>query len=196
MRPSSDNPWGYRFFEDGGFPDSYEGCLFKTDFRVWLRYGHLMGRGDIEQPQLLAEMAIRLCYQGIPKGTTAEALLEGIAWFADCGEDDRLRLLKLPERLLEDAASMAAKRREGPKAFDAFWDFKELWASFKAQYGIDLYTVEGLHWWGYVALLGGLIGESPVARLCQLRKLDPKSKPTKERVISSKLAALPEMNQI
>lgn len=191
MIPPPDNPFGYRFFEDGGFPDHYRGCLFKTDFRVWIRYGWLMPNPEIS-PEEKGRMAVRLCYREIPEGTPPETLVEGLSWFAQAGESDRTDLLKLPQRLLDDIADMNNSRDpESPRQFDIFWDFKEVWASFMAEYQIDLYRVIDLHWWGYLALLAGLGPESPLARRLDLRATNPKDKPGKERLINSKLAALP-----
>lgn len=137
MIPTEDDPQGYRFF-DGGFPDSYEGAVLKTDFRVWLRQAIVVRQGDMTDAAKF-KVFVELCYKTIPAGTPPETLLRGIEWFSRCGESDRLDLLRKPRRLLDDIERVAAERLERPRSFDFFWDFKEIWASFRGAYGIDLY---------------------------------------------------------
>ena len=189
MIPSDDNPQGYRFFEKG-FPDSHEGAVFKTSFRVWLReavVGRRRDLGDAAKFNLL----VRLCYKTIPAGTAPETLLKGIEWFSHCGESDRLDLLNMPKRLSEDVERVAVDRLNKPRAFDYFWDFKEIWASFRGTYGIDLYEGD-LHWWAFSSLLAGLDGESLLARHVRIRTAEIKAGMKAEDYIPTKLAALPE----
>ena len=166
----------YRFFEGGSFPNSYEGFTFKTDFRAWLRYEHLARYELIEDAEKIA-MATNLCYQAIPKGASSAKIVEGLQWFYQCGESERLELLELPERLLEDARRQS---KESKRDYDVFWDFKHVWASFKGQFGIDLYR-DDLHWWAYVALFGELSGETSINNLKRLRNMKMADVPLQNR---------------
>lgn len=181
-------PDGYRFFEGQGFPRVYKDSVLKTDFRVWLRQSHLAVREDLSDEEKL-DLSLRLCYRIINPEADAAMLLEGLSWFAQCGESDRIASLDPTPRLLEDWRDLAGSGSD--RLYDPFWDFKSVWASFKREYDLDLYTVPELHWWGFVALLGGLSPDSPLGALISLRRLDPAAKPAKEAVIRSKMAALP-----
>jgi hypothetical protein len=189
MIPSNNNPLGYRYFEEGGFPDHYSGNIFKTDFRVWLRRNAVCDSGaNIESK---ARLLIELCYQEI-NTTDVSVLMNGINWFACCGETDRINELKLSKRLLEDIEIQNNSSRD--KVFDYFWDFKELWATFKAAFNIDLYNAQ-LHWWGFSALLKSIPTESPIGQLVKLRSdgLNCKGrKISRAEGINIKLAALPD----
>jgi hypothetical protein len=189
MIPSNDNPHGYRHFE-GGFPDSYRGATFKTDFRVWLRYRTLTKRKDISKSRMI-DASIRLCYKAVPEELQVITLIEGIHWFYQCGEADRIELLRLNKKVYEGLEAEREKQEAKAEAFDYFWDFKEVWASFKAAYNIDLYVVD-LHWWAFHGLMSGFGSESPLAKLYQVRTLEYKNKPSASEVLAHKLAALPD----
>jgi hypothetical protein len=188
MIPCNENPHGYRHFE-GGFPDSYAGATFKTDFRVWLRYKTLNGREGLSLSRKIGA-AIRLCYSEIPEGADVKTLMEGIFWFYQCGDSDRIELLRLPKRLLDDLEKERQRQEERGPAFDHFWDFKEIWGSFKAAFNIDLYKAD-LHWWGFNGLMGAFGPESPLSKLYQVRTLDYGKKPSRSEVLAHKIAEIP-----
>lgn len=190
MIPSSDNPHGHRFFEGGGFPDSYGGAALKTDFRVWLRYRAMARREDLgEKYKALA--AVRLCYAAIPEGTEPGTLMDGISWFDRCGEDDRIGLLRLPKSVLDDLRRENERRSKEPATMDYFWDYREIWASFRAQFNIDLYR-EDLHWWAFQGLMGALDSASPLGRLIGVRTIDYRRDPSMSEVLNKKLSDIPE----
>jgi hypothetical protein len=190
MIPSSENPLGYRFFQDEGFPDHYKGSRLRTDFRPWLRANWIMGTreiGDIERQDAL----IRICYEDVAPEADVATLIEGIRWFNQCGESDRVSLLKLTKRLYDDLERESLnRRRTGDIRFDYFWDFKEVWASFLGEYRMDLYKVEYLHWWAFDALMDNLGPETSVARRMRLRDPVMKGKSGAE-VRAAKLAMIP-----
>jgi hypothetical protein len=192
MIPSSDNPLGYRFYEDGGFPDSYQGATFKTDFRIWLRRQYVMD--DERYTELYkANKLINLCYKEIPKNMSIESLFKGINWFGCCGESDRIELLKLPKKLIDDLnTENESENNEEPK-FSYFWDFKEVWASFYTSFNIDLYQVKDLHWWAFTSLIKSLDSESAVGRIINIRTPDYSKKQKRSVVISKWLAKIPKV---
>ena len=190
MIPSNDNPLGYRFFEDGGFPNSWNGGLFRTDFRVWLRANWIAASPELG-PAERVDALLSLCYERVPDGAKAESLIEGISWFNQCGEGDRISMLELPQRFHDDYGRLRRRKNSlDPKAFDYFWDYKEIWASFMGEYRMDLYKIAGLHWWGFCAMMAGLGSESAVAKLMRVRSY-PKRGATSEEVMMAKLAAIP-----
>jgi hypothetical protein len=181
-----------RFFM-GGFPESYKGNLFKTDFRVWLQRDYVLARNDITDVEKV-EFSLR-CYRNIVEGTAAETLLQGIAWFAGCGETDRIDLLDLDPDIMENLERIRNTEEDAdkPLLFSFYWDFKEVWASFYATYRIDLFK-ETLHWWGFKALLAGLDGESALSRLMQSRQYDKKDKDLR-KFYMTKVNAVPKEGQ-
>jgi hypothetical protein len=195
MIPSNENPLGYHFYEGGGFPDSYQGALFKTDFRIWLRRQFILDKKSLSD-SYKAGILIKLCYQEYPDNISVETLFEGINWFANCGESDRISLLKLSKRMLQDIEAETEDHenddeKKSPK-FSYFWDFKEIWASFYSKFRIDLYK-EQLHWWAFYSLLKSLDSESPVGRIIGTRVVDNSKRPPRSVVIAKYLAAIPEV---
>ena len=135
-------------------------------------------------------LGIRLCYRSYPKGANPSVLADGLAWFGECGESDRVAALKYPAKVLDTLAKINESQRDKPPVFDYFWDFKDIWASFKGSYGIDLYTAD-LHWWGFTGLLHGLPETSPLSRTLSLRTREIKNKMTPAEYMPIKMAALP-----
>jgi hypothetical protein len=91
----------------------------------------------------------------------------------------------------EDIARYNEDDKTNPPKMDLFWDFKEVWGSFISAYGIDLYTEQNLHWWGFMSLLHGLGPDTPLGRLIQCRENDGKKKVDNRTLIAAKLAAIP-----
>ena len=190
MIPSTDNPLGYRFFESSGFPDHWEGNAFKTGFRTWLRASWIMSSPEVMEAEKV-DVLITLCYKSIKKNASPEKLFDGIGWFYQCGESDRMRMLELPVRINDDFNNLkSVKRRKRNPVLSYFWDFKEIWASFHAAYKIDLYKIENLHWWAFAALFNGLGSDSAMGRLMRARTL-PEGKPSNEEAIIARLSAVP-----
>ena len=59
----------------------------------------------------------------------------------------------------------------GEKLFDFAADCELIFASFMAEYGIDL-TTEHMHWYKFMALLKSLSPDSPLMRTVRLRQTD------------------------
>lgn len=59
----------------------------------------------------------------------------------------------------------------GEKLFDFAADSELIFASFLAEYGIDL-TTEHMHWYKFMALLKSLSPDSPLMRTVRLRQTD------------------------
>lgn len=123
---------GHRFFEGGKLPESYEAAghlaVFKTDFRAWLKYEYLKECRDISGEEMLAAVQ-ELCFESVSPGAAPDFLLDALAWFHSCAEAERLEKIRIPK--------VTPKGME-PK-ISLYWDFFELWASFRQQYQLDLY---------------------------------------------------------
>jgi hypothetical protein len=182
---------GCRFFE-GGFPREWKGSVFRTDFRVWLKREFVSSKKDLSESEK-GELSVRLCYESVSPGADGAELARGIEWFGGCGESDRIGLLDLNEKILEDLEIERGKADSKPSLFSFFWDFKEIWASFRGAYGIDLYREE-LHWWAFNGLMAGLNSDSPVGKLIRSREYDPvNDMKDRAKVLTTKVRAIPKV---
>lgn len=130
---------------DEPLPTSYEynGVEYEmhTDFREWIRFELLMTDPDIiprDKPLLLA----RLIFPVVPPDPN---LSEFIIWFYSCGR-------KPPK--VKSRKAVSPKKSAAVYSFE--YDDGYIYAAFFEQYGIDLTTVEYLHWWKFRALFKGL----------------------------------------
>lgn len=73
-----------------------------------------------------------------------------------------------------------------PATMDFEQDADAIYASFLQQYGIDLIDVHDLHWYKFMALLGGLGEETALNRRISLRNLDTSKMKGKEKMRADK----------
>lgn len=79
------------------------------------------------------------------------------------------------------AGGTERNNEDEPQVLDYEFDAEEIYASFRAMYGINLMT-EPLHWWEFRALLGGaLSGDTPLAQKIKLRTMDISKLPPEEQ---------------
>lgn len=143
------------FLEDAVFID---GRYFniRTDFRTWMGYEKIMSSGlsHIEK----CARCIRLCYIELPPSLSKAA--EALMSFYTNGE--------------------VRKGGKNKKVlFDFEKDFGYIYASFMAEYGIDLYECD-LHWHKFLHLLSALGDESIFKKIifyrgCDLSKIKDKT---------------------
>ena len=155
----------HRFFEGGALPEAYEAdgvrIALRTDFRVWLKYDWVCGNHAAITNDELVGLMYRLCckenavYDG-------DKLFNAFHWFHACGNVEQTSRLKISQTARD---TMNAQ----PKLGCLFWDFKAIWDSFVLQYGIDLYSCGKMHWWRFVAMLGGLRSDMPYPLKRQMR---------------------------
>lgn len=159
--------FAHRFFEGGKLPDHLvvndRVIPFKTDFRAWLRYEHLLSE-DMPDDDKAVEMIGLVIEPGFDHGVTAADLICAASWFHSCADIERMSVAKIPKRT---HALMA----ELPRYISPFWDFRQLWASFKKQHGIDLYSCGEMHWWEFLSLFEQLDGKTPYIALKELRAM-------------------------
>jgi hypothetical protein len=74
--------------------------------------------------------------------------------------------------LAESGGKNSAERSDGKRYFDFDFDAGEIYASFLAEYRIDLFDVDFLHWYKFRALLQGLSPESAFCRKIAVRFRD------------------------
>lgn len=156
----------FRFFEGGDLPSSYErdgvAVLFRTNFRVWLRYCFALTAPGIDSAMRHA-LARAVCVERTNTNDPA-VLAVAMAWFHSCGDTERMEHLDIPP-------NVSRKLEDKPRTSSLYWDAWPVWASFKQQHGIDLFTCGGLHWWEFKRLLGALREDTPLRQLERFRSL-------------------------
>jgi hypothetical protein len=116
----------------------------KTDFREWLKFGELIKNKDIE----LKEFSY-LFKNKIPLQNPFNELLE---FYSN-----------------QNATPKKSESDDGKKVFDYILDGEYLVGSFWHAYGIDLTTIEELHWHTFQALFRSLPEDSKVMQIISRR---------------------------
>lgn len=138
---------------DTKLPDSieFDGELFKlkTDFRVWIRFDHEIQHYNV---------AISDVFDGkIP--LRAEA--------------------KVPLMEFYHSPNVTPKGTgTGERSVDMVWDGEYIVASFIQAYGIDLTTIEYMHWHVFKALLYALPDDTIMGKIMGYRTYQPTTKKT------------------
>lgn len=133
-------------------PDSYEGFLIRTDYRIGIQISLCLQDGDLTQEERAA-VALSLLYgEGVPPLDTA---LSGLAWFLSCGQPKRDDILPL----------------SSPQRFWFDFDHARIAASFRKSFGIELHRAN-LHWFEFMSLLDCVDEDSSLASAIQLRGTD------------------------
>lgn len=123
------------------FPDAWRGYKLNTDFRDVLTILAALNDPELSGAEKIMIARRRLFADDAP---AAGEVMEAFTWFESCG---------LERESAPDAA----------RDFDFETDAREIYASFRQVYGIDL--MQPLHWWAFSALLDGV-----TAAPCALRE--------------------------
>lgn len=146
-------------------PGTWRGQAIRTDFRVVLTVEAMLSDPEVrdgDKPLLLRRL--------FAPELTVEDALSAYGWFVRCGRE--------PER-----------GETTERDFDFSQDAGEIYASFLALYGMDLFAVEELHWWKFDALLSGAFSaDTPLSRKVRLRHADDSDGMKKESLARAKEA--------
>ena len=129
--------------------------LIKTDFREWLKFNQIVQK----EGATLADLTF-LFKGSIPTSDFSQPLLDffsnenEVPNYKDVGDD---------------------------RVLDYLIDGEYIYASFMAEYGIDLIDIEYLHWHKFKALLIGLSDESKLKQIMSMRAYK-KSNKTPEKI--------------
>jgi len=146
---------------DGGLPYDIDGVPISPDFRNMLRMEAISDDPNLQDAQKLALMLDQL-YPEPP--TDYGRAFEGLVWFIHRGDVPR------------DDQPRGKKQRKG---YDFTQDASLIFSAFFAAYGINLASVEFLHWWEFLALFEGLPEEALIKKVMYWRTCDV-SKVSKE----------------
>lgn len=147
-----------------GLPQTASGYPIHTDFRVILRIFRMMD--DVEIAEQDKPMLLRVMFFLSNYPADAEALF---AWFVGMGRE--------------------AAPTSGVRDFDYEQDAAEIWSAFMKEYGIDLLTIDYLHWWKFMALLEGVFaGDNALANKVRIRHVDDGENEKKAALNRQKMA--------
>lgn len=128
------------------------------DFRMGIQFEKII-RSDLSEEEKLKRM-LTMYYPRIPHNLTKA--VEQIMLFYRCGEP-------LQE---EDNTKQRYRRRKSGEPECVFsQDAPYIYAAFREQYGIDLTTVESLHWWKFMALFESLGDDTKISKIMYYRKV-------------------------
>ena len=151
-------------------PDTIEvdgkSYLIKTDFRDWLEFSQLVESGK----DVTLQDVVYLFVDEIPQTDFSQQLVD---FFTNPNEVPNYR------------------GGNNERVLDYLIDSEYIYASFMAEYGIDLCDVK-LHWWKFKALLIGLNDESKLKQIMSMRTYTKSNKdPHKIAMENKKAWALP-----
>lgn len=158
-----------------------------TDFRASIAFEELMQNPQLTDEALVsgvldayfdadvAPVISRICAAG-----KSEALFRSIMDFYRCG----------------DPARPAGEKNE-KRAYSFSVDEKRIYAAFSEQYGIDLYSIDYLHWWKFSSMFSSLSDTTEIAKIMHIRTAEfEKGMTAKERAAlrrAKRIYALPDL---
>lgn len=135
-----------------------EGFYIVTDFREWIRFIDLAEDQNIDT-RTKAQLALEWFTEDVPCDKVKA--IDALALFCQG---------KYPE---EDTGTETAQETENPvPVFSYSYDAEAIYADFMKHYGIDLFSVDYLHWWKFKALLNNLPEDSRFIWLVRHRSMN------------------------
>lgn len=134
----------------------------ETDFRTSILFEELLNDPELSNLQKVMQ-AVEMFYGAqLISWEDREEAIEKILWFYN-GETQK------------------AERKDGEEAdevetTDALYSFEydadKIFAAFQHDYGIDLQSIDYLHWWKFKALFKGLSEENEIVKIIGYRGMD------------------------
>ena len=147
-------------------PDMWEGYPIDADFRIGIQICQIMEDGDLSDSEKWIRSA-ELLFRGIYPDI--QYYEEAVMWFVSGWNHDNSK-----------------KSKDRTRVLDYDIDQWRLYSAFKAQYGIDLNTVN-MHYWQFMGLLTTL-NECSFTKVVDLRMKKINSKMSKEEKANLKKA--------
>lgn len=126
-----------------------------TDFRISIMFELLMQDSSISDGERIS-LALNLYYPRIPHAL--DHAIEMMLWFYKCGKD-----------VGKESAGNIGGGTSRIYSFDH--DAEYIYAAFLDQYGIDLQSIEHLHWWKFRALFKGLKEDNMISKIMGYRAI-------------------------
>lgn len=138
-----------------GYPEEYEGYLFRTDFRIGIQICMCLEDQELDEYERVAVALELLFGKGIPDVETA---MKALGWYM-CGGT-----LPDKKKRVEDNED---DEKEAEQSFDFEIDSGRIMTAFLKAYNIDL-TREHMHWFRFLALIGD-VGECAFTNVINIR---------------------------
>ena len=152
--------------KDKTYPESVKigGDLYyiNADFRNILRIFDMLDDRNISGYKKIEKLVNWFFDNNFPENISPEIAIEAFIHFV--GKNGR--------RDVEDAVPYEIEPEESERQFCYNFDAEEIYASFMAEYGIDLIETDFLHWYKFKILLGNLSPESAFKKKIELRFMD------------------------
>ncbi|MBS6195487.1 MAG: hypothetical protein KH828_07905 [Clostridiales bacterium] len=131
-----------------------------TDFRTILRYSKRLDEAEKNDMGQVYE-CLSMVYVNVPDNILEAA--SALNWFVRCGKEEKK---KKPSNKVLGINSK--------EPFDFTIDGELIWSAFRRNdvYGIDLHTIEYLHWWKFIAMLNDLHGNTRLSKVMDYRTID------------------------
>lgn len=161
------------------------GLEMRTDFRESIKFELLMQDKEVSEENKIM-LTLNLYYYDLKKITDVKRAIDDALWFYSCG------------RTLKKNNSKCEEKEEKQKQIYSYeFDDDYIYSAFMEQYGIDLNSIEYLHWWKFKALFNSLNEDTQFAKIMGYRSTNLakiKDKETKAMYTRmKKIYALPDM---
>lgn len=139
-----------------GYPEEFEGYLFRTDFRVGMQICMCLEDRELEEYERIATALELLFGKGIPDVETA---MQALKWYM-CGG-------KMPEQKHRSESEESDEEDVADQSFDFEIDAGRIMTAFRKAYHMDL-TREHMHWFQFLEMLGD-VGECAFTNVINIR---------------------------
>lgn len=161
-------------------PDTVEVCgravPIRTDYRVGILFELLLDEPELSAKEKVLS-ALELWYEQPPQ--EADEAFRAAMHFYLCGREPR------------EQQNDTKTKGIAPRIYSFQHDAEHIVAAFQSRYGIDLTSVDGLHWWRFRALFNGLDSSTEIMKIMGYRAVDLSAiKDTHERERLSRLKAI------
>lgn len=157
-----------------------EEYTINCDFRAGIKLDEIVN-SDMSEESKLIEL-LSLYYVKMP--TNLQEAIDKILWFYRCGEDEQK----------EEERQRYKRRNSKEPAYSFSQDSPYIYAAFKEQYGIDLSTIEYLHWWKFVALFNSLNEDTKMSKIMYYRKVSTSGMSRDQRAFINEMKKIYRLN--
>lgn len=135
------------------------GLKIRSDFRESIKFELLMQDNKLDE-QTKVMQALRLYYYDLSKINDIKQSINDALWFYSCGKAEKQTSQKNKEE------------KEIKQIYSYEFDDEYIYSAFMEQYGIDLNSINYLHWWKFKALMNSLNTETQFVKIMGYRAID------------------------
>lgn len=136
-----------------------------TDFRISVLFELLIQDDEVPDREKLRN-TLKLYFPVIPINENIKDIVNAVIWFYKCGRSDKEIKSERDEKSNDETNE---SNEDETIAYSFDYDDEYIYAAFRQQYGINLSTVKGLHWWEFRAMFRGLDHNCEFAKIMGYR---------------------------